>query len=125
MRKEERKKLLMRIKALEEGVEDLLCQFAYQTKYRGWPALGTGGLSALEQGFKLINRHDPQIAKWLCCQVIGCREHTCGGTPIPNGYAMMCSKHLNLGVDYAKSNLRFRKECYAPRDKNGILIIKK
>ena len=111
-------RLRARVKALEEGIEDLLCQFAYETKYKGWPALGTAGLSALENGFDLIGWLDPQIAKWRCCQVIGCREHISGGSPIPGGYAMICSEHLNLN----HSKLRFSKKCYAPRDESGILL---
>ncbi len=78
----------------KEIIEDLVHQFAHQVKHRGWPALATGGLSALEGAFSFLGWDDPHIVKDARCEVAGCREWATCGTPTHDAYVRCCGKHF-------------------------------
>ena len=87
-----------REKYLLEVIEDLVWQFAYESKKNGMPAISTGCLSALEEGFRALGWEDPHPTPERCCEYPGCHEHATCGTPAPAplpSYVRCCGKHFS------------------------------
>lgn len=78
---------------LRETVEDLVGQFAYQTRQQGRAALGTGGLSALEWAFRVLGWPDPKPVPEGECQAAECHEWATCGRPTTDGYKRLCGPH--------------------------------
>jgi hypothetical protein len=78
---------------LTSALEGMAEQFAYEGKSRGWPAIHTGGLSALEEAFDVLGWTDPHPVPYRKCQKPRCREFASCGTPTPDGYKRLCGKH--------------------------------
>ena len=74
----------------KEVIEGLLHQFAYDGP---GPTLSTGGLSALEDGFALLDWQDPHPIPESRCDEPGCIERNTCGWPSPSGYRRTCSNH--------------------------------
>lgn len=83
-----------RLDALRGVIEDLVRQFAYPTAKDGVPALTTGGLSALEGAFAVLEWTDPYPCPEEACEMDGCGEWATSGTPTPDGYKRVCSRHF-------------------------------
>lgn len=76
---------------LRDCIEGLCYQFAYTTDDG---KLWTGGLSALEEAFDLLDWDDPfQLPKEELCDEPGCSKRTTDGTPTTDGYRRTCSQH--------------------------------
>ena len=79
-----------RIAELEAGLVDMCCQFAFWSSKGGhW----TGGMSALEGAFGLLDWDDPHLAPECCCDEPGCKKQISCGTPSPDGYRNTCWGH--------------------------------
>lgn len=79
-----------------EAIEDLIMQFGYRTKKGGRLAVTTGGLSALEEGFRILGWDDPHPITDLECERDGCHDEATCGTPTPDGYKRLCYHHYSL-----------------------------
>lgn len=80
-----------RIEELESAIESLLYQFAYDNE-RG--ELYTGGLSALEEGFRALGWPDPKpLDSIYLCDEPGCLNRSSCGVPTPEGYRRLCESH--------------------------------
>jgi hypothetical protein len=80
---------------LLETIHGLVTQFAYRTQWRGGPAFGTGGLSALEDAFAVLGWGDPYPCPAGRCQHKGCQAWATCGTPTPDGgYKRTCGPHV-------------------------------
>ncbi len=78
------------VAALQECVADLVNQFAYW----GNGGFTTGGLSALEDAFKLLGYGDFIPAPDQCCDEPGCKAHGSMGWPTKEGgYRVTCWAH--------------------------------
>jgi hypothetical protein len=81
-------------KRLREVIHDLLYQFAYDGRVLdGNPSLATGGLSALEDAFDILEWTDPYPTPDRKCDMDGCSKRATCGTPTKDGYKNVCSKH--------------------------------
>lgn len=87
----ERDEARERMKTAKEVVEGLLHQFAYDAT---GPALWTGGLSALEDGFTFMEWDDPYPIPGLACDEPGCIKRRTCGWPSPAGYRHTCGDHM-------------------------------
>lgn len=79
---------------LREAVADLLHQFSYPIVTKDGPAFSTGGLSALEMGFKVLGWTDPHQVPELKCDEPGCLDHAVSGVPTEAGYRRLCTDHF-------------------------------
>lgn len=82
---------------LYEALEDMARQFGYRFDGGGRkpPCLGTGGLSALEHAFDVLDWPDPKPCPDSSCDIKGCQKWPGSGNPIPNGdYWSLCSDHM-------------------------------
>lgn len=79
--------------AYREFAEDVIRQFAYHGSVNGRPAYITGGLSTLEEAFRIAEWDDPHPAPECECEEEGCHEWATGGRPTSDGYKWFCSKH--------------------------------
>ena len=89
---------LKALKDKDESVEiikDLLYQFAYPGEKNGRAMLWTGGVSALEWGFKFMGWDNPHFTPELECNYPCCHLIAECGTPTPDGYKRLCGKHFN------------------------------
>jgi hypothetical protein len=81
---------------LRDALEDMVWQFANRTTWRGWPAISTGGLSALEGAFDVLGWDDPRTVRGMTCQTKGCRKWREGSANTAAGYKWLCSDHLQI-----------------------------
>ena len=81
-------------KYYKEALLDMVQQFAFQVKKNGLPAYGTGGLSALEIAFEVLNWDDPHSCPENKCAL--CNEWATCGTPSSDGYKRVCCEHFRL-----------------------------
>lgn len=79
--------------AYREFAEDVIRQFGYHGSVNGRPAYTAGGLSTLEDAFRVVGWDDPHPAPECECEEEGCHEWATGGRPTPDGYKWLCSKH--------------------------------
>lgn len=77
-----------------EFAEDVIRQFGYHGSVDGRPAYTAGGLSTLEEAFRIVGWDDPHPAPECECEEDGCHEWATGGRPTPDGYKRLCSKHF-------------------------------
>ena len=77
----------------KETIEDLLIQFAYRGLKDGRLVLTTGGLSALENGFRVLGWANPHPIPEYECDHDGCHKEATCGTPTKDGYKRLCSNH--------------------------------
>lgn len=80
----------------KEALGDMLWQFAYRADGKGKrpPVLFTGGLSALEHAFSVMEWPDPKPCPDSSCDILRCQRWPHAGVPFPNGdYLSLCSEH--------------------------------
>lgn len=80
--------------AYREFAEDVIRQFGYHGSVNGRPAYTAGGLSTLEEAFRIVEWNDPHPAPECECQEEGCHEWATGGRPTPDGYKWLCGRHF-------------------------------
>lgn len=80
--------------AYREFAEDVIRQFGYHGSVNGRPAYTAGGLSTLEEAFRIVEWDDPHPAPECECEEDGCHEWATSGRPTPNGYKWLCSRHF-------------------------------
>lgn len=85
----------------KDALTDMVWQFGYRHNGKGRkPAsLFTGGLSALEHGFSVLDYTDPHPTPEGECAVKGCRKWATCGTPkgTRNGqYLSCCGEHMAM-----------------------------
>jgi hypothetical protein len=84
---------------VREALEDMVYQFGYYTVKDGQPAIGTGGLSALEEAFEVLGWDDPYVIPdpvWCDAPVTPrCPNRPTSGTPTPDGYKHFCHEHFS------------------------------
>lgn len=80
--------------AYREFAEDVIRQFGYHGSVNGRPAYTAGGLSTLEEAFRIVGWDDPRPAPECECEEDGCHEWATSGRPTPNGYKWLCSRHF-------------------------------
>ena len=78
----------------KEALEDMVDQFAYSLDNP--PRISTGGLSVLENAFKVLNYPDPKPMPERRCQYADCQRTATCGTPSPHGYKRVCFEHFKL-----------------------------
>ena len=82
------------------ALADMVYQFGYDAVKDGQPAIGTGGLSALEGAFEVLGWDDPYVIPepvWCDAPVEPrCPNRTTSGTPTPEGYKRFCPEHFYL-----------------------------
>lgn len=87
---------------LQDSLEDMVWQFAYRFDgaAKRPPSLGTGGLSALEHAFDVLDWPDPKKCPDSSCDIQGCQKWPGSGNPIPNGdYWSLCTDHMMMLTD--------------------------
>jgi hypothetical protein len=87
---------------LREALEDMVWQFAYRFDgaAKRPPSLSTGGLSALEHAFSVLDWPDPKKCPDSSCDLRGCQRWPSSGVPLPNGdYWSLCSDHRAIVTD--------------------------
>lgn len=89
------------IDTLHEALEDMVYQFGYDCVKDGQPAIGTGGMSALEGAFTALGwDDDPYVIPdpvWCDAPVEPrCPKRTTCGTPTPDGYKRYCHDHFDV-----------------------------
>jgi hypothetical protein len=86
--------------ATREALEDMVYQFGHDCVKGGQPAIGTGGLSALEGAFAVLGWEDPYVIPdpvWCDAPVEPrCPNRVSCGTPTPDGYKQFCHDHFHL-----------------------------
>lgn len=84
------------------ALEEMVYQFGYEAVKDGQPAIGTCGLSALEDAFEALGWDDPHIIEnpvWCDAPVEPrCPNRTTSGTPTPEGYKRFCHKHFSYWI---------------------------
>ena len=79
-------------KKLREALIGMVHQFAHWSDTVG--GFCTGGLSALEEAFEVLDYDEPQPMPELQCGVGGCKRQIAAGTNTPEGYKRTCVKHI-------------------------------
>ncbi len=91
---------MVKVECILTALEDMVYQFGYDTVVDGYPALTTGGLSALEEAFEVLGWTDPYVVPnpiWCDAPVVPrCPNRTTSGTPTPNGYKRYCREHMQF-----------------------------
>ena len=95
--------------AYREFAEDVIRQFGYHGSVNGRPAYTAGGLSTLEDAFRIVGWDDPRPAPECECQEEGCHEWANGGRPTPDGYKWLCSRHY-LAYEAREEALKVREQ---------------
>lgn len=100
---------------LEEALRDMVGQFAYTGQgKRGRAVMHTGGLSALEHAFSVLDMDDPTYTPWAECEVKGCYKHTSAGVPTElDAYRSVCGDHYQI-ID--KQRLKYKTNKCDPVD---------
>lgn len=91
----------------KEALEDMVGQFAYKADGKGKrpPCMFTGGLSALEHAFDVLDWPDPKPCPDSSCDVKSCQRWGSCGMPRPDGdYWSICGTHLVL-IDMGDTGL--------------------
>jgi hypothetical protein len=96
IRADERRMLDAEIQELKEAVTSMVHQFGYSTTIDGHAYLFTGGLSALESAFDILEWTDPHPCPESECEADRCGEWATCGTPTPDGYKRLCDTHFAL-----------------------------
>ena len=79
------------IERVTAALESMVWQFAYRSDHG---TLYTGGLSALEDAFEVLDWEDPhEVDPSNLCDEPGCRRFPTCGTLTPGGYRSTCSVH--------------------------------
>jgi hypothetical protein len=85
---------------LREALEGMVYQFGYWgVRDEGGSEVGgffTGGLSALEEAFRLLGYGDFMPAPEVECCMPDCHGQATCGAPHPDGYRRTCGKHFSL-----------------------------
>lgn len=88
---------------LGEALEAMLWQFAYRGVKGKRRMLNTGGLSALEDGFRVMGWKDCHYPRETSgCDWPDCSEWASSGTPTPDGYKRYCGEHTRDGFANAR-----------------------
>lgn len=91
-----------------DALEDMVYQFGYSTSKDGQPAIGNGGLSALEHAFDVLGWDNPYIIPdpvWCDAPAVPrCPNRTTCGTPTANGYKRFCSRHFHLWIQASRES---------------------
>lgn len=74
-----------------EALLGMVYQFGYW--HDGVGGLCTGGLSALELAFRVLDWDDPHPVPEMRCDEPGCLKQSVIGTPTLDGYRSTCSDH--------------------------------
>ena len=85
----------------KDALIDMVWQFAFRGAKNQKLILHTGGLSALEGAFNVLNWSDPYfvpMTKGRKCDYPKCFEWATCGTPTPDGYKHFCGKHFAMEV---------------------------
>lgn len=85
----------------KEALEDMVWQFGYRSDGKGRrpPQLFTGGLSALEHAFSVLEWPDPKPCPEASCDIKKCQNWPGAGVPFPNGdYLSLCSTHSAMAT---------------------------
>ncbi|RYD79338.1 MAG: hypothetical protein EOP84_13165 [Verrucomicrobiaceae bacterium] len=82
------------VQNLRDAIEGMCWQYGHQGMKDGRRVLFTGG-SDLRFAFKLLGWEDPHDCMEVSrgCDIEGCNEWDTIGTPTPDGYKRLCSKH--------------------------------
>ena len=81
----------IKVAALESALEDMCYQFAYDTNEG---EIYTGGLSALEYAFMILDWTDPHpLPKGMLCSEPKCKKRATCGIPTTDGYKHLCGEH--------------------------------
>lgn len=78
---------------LKEALADMANQFGFDSHNDSGPYLHTGGLSALEFAFRILDWGDKHYILDQKCQAAGCNRRAICGQPTPGGYMRLCGKH--------------------------------
>lgn len=76
---------------LRASLENMVSQFAFWAESTG--GYWTGGLSALEEAFEVLDWNDPSENPEARCDEPGCMKRWTCGTPTPGGYRTTCFEH--------------------------------
>jgi hypothetical protein len=77
-----------------DALQDMCYQLAYTCDNP--PRITTGGLSVLEDAFRLLllGWDNPHPVSWWQCQYsAGCQKTATCGRPTPEGYKQLCDEH--------------------------------
>ncbi len=91
-------------KKYKEALEDMVNQFAYPCSIGGIAHITTGGLSALELAFEVLDYPDPKPVPEHQCQFKDCSEYATCGIPTKQGYKRVCGKHFKYYNNKRKSS---------------------
>ena len=83
--------------SIREALEGMVWQFAYRGTRRNKLILYTGGLSALEEAFDVLDWDDPHYVEeeGQACEVVGCHKWSTAGEIWGDLYLWVCSDHLH------------------------------
>ena len=120
------------MKKYKEALEEMVWQFAYRGTKNSKPILCTGGLSALETAFDVLDWDDPQYFNDMdgsICDVKSCAEWVVaqGGMWAESGYWCLCRHHSQASRE-GKSQPKMKQRAInreASRDENGCLPLQK
>jgi len=87
----ERESHMDRLEILENVIESLCHQFAYEGP---GTSITTGGLSVLEEAFQALGWEDPHPVPERCCDEPGCSAIADCGWPSDAGYRRTCGHHM-------------------------------
>lgn len=93
---------------MKEFAAEVAYQFGYKGTYNGRLHIMHGGLSTLEWAFEILGWENPHPYPEGECELDGCHEYATCGTPTPNGYKQVCSKHYRYikACEEAERNAR-------------------
>ena len=76
-------------------LEDMVHQFAPTAVIDDKLYIWTGGFSALEDAFAVLEWSNPHEIPERECDMGGCSSHATCGTPTPDGYKNVCGMHFS------------------------------
>lgn len=82
------------VAGMKEFAAEVAYQFGYKGTYNGRLHIMHGGLSTLERAFEILGWENPHPYPEGECDWDGCHEYATCGTPTPDGYKRVCSKHF-------------------------------
>lgn len=98
------------IDVLRDALESMVYQFGNPTVKDDQPAIGTGGLSALEEAFEALGWDDPHIIEHpVWCDALRndgtrCPQQVTSGVGTPDGYKHYCSTHYIEMIVHAEGH---------------------